>query len=104
VPTVDVSVVDLTFKTEKATSLAEINAAMKAASEGPMKGVLAYTEDPVVSSDFIGDSHSSIFDATAGIELNDRFFKIVSWYDNEWGYAARCVDMLQLMADRDGVK
>jgi len=104
VPTADVSVVDLTFRTDKATSLKEINAAMKAASEGPMSGVLGYTEDPVVSSDFISDPHSSIYDATAAIELNDRFFKIVSWYDNEWGYAARCVDMLLMMADKDGLK
>jgi glyceraldehyde 3-phosphate dehydrogenase len=102
VPTVDVSVVDLTFRTDKSTSLAAIHAAMKAASEGSMSGVLGYTEDPVVSSDFISDSHSSIYDATAAIELNDRFFKIVSWYDNEWGYSTRCVDMLQMMATRDG--
>ena len=101
VPTIDVSCVDLTFRTDKKTSLKEINAAMKAAAEGPMKGVLGYTEDPVVSSDFIGDPHSSIYDATAGIELNDRFFKIVSWYDNEWGYSARCVDMLDLFAKKD---
>jgi glyceraldehyde 3-phosphate dehydrogenase len=101
VPTMDVSCVDLTFRTDKKTSLEEINAAMKAAAEGPMKGVLAYTEDPVVSSDFIGDPHSSIYDATAGIELNDQFFKVVSWYDNEWGYSARCVDMLDLFAQKD---
>lgn len=104
VPTINVSVVDLTFKTGKSTSIAEINAAMKAASEGPMEGVLGYTEDPVVSSDFIGDRRSSIYDAGAGIELNDGFFKIVSWYDNEMGYSARCVDMIDLMASRDGVK
>jgi glyceraldehyde 3-phosphate dehydrogenase len=103
VPTADVSVVDLTFRTAKATSLKAIHAAMKAAAEGPMKGVLAYTEEEVVSSDFISDPHSSIYDAKAGIELNDRFFKIVSWYDNEWGYSARCVDMLALIAERDGV-
>jgi len=102
VPTADVSCVDLTFKTRKATSLKAINAAMKAASEGSMKGVLGYTEEEVVSSDFIGDPHSSIYDALAGIELNDRFFKVVSWYDNEAGYAARCVDMLAMMAQRDG--
>ena len=101
VPVVDVSCVDLTFRTEKATSLSDINAAMKAASEGPMKGVLAYTEEAVVSSDFIGDTHSSIFDAEAGIELNDRFFKVVAWYDNEMGYATRCVDMIKLMAEKD---
>jgi glyceraldehyde 3-phosphate dehydrogenase len=103
VPTVDVSIVDLTLRTVKATSLADINAKMKAAADGPMKGVLCYTEDPVVSADFIGDEHSSIYDATAGIELSDRFFKVVSWYDNEMGYATRCVDMLRMMADRDGV-
>jgi len=103
VPTADVSVVDLTFRTDKATTLAEINAAMKAAAEGSMAGVLGYTEDEVVSSDFIGDPRSSIYDAGAGIALNDRFFKIVSWYDNEWGYSARCVDMLTLLAQRDGL-
>ncbi len=104
VPTADVSVVDLTFRTEKATTLGDINAAMKAAAEGAMAGVLGYTEDEVVSSDFIGDPHSSIYDAKAGIGLNERFFKIVSWYDNEWGYSARCVDMLTLLADRDGLR
>ena len=102
VPTADVSAVDLTFKTDKATSLAEINAAMKAAAEGPMHGVLAYTEEQVASSDFIGDPHSSIYDALAGIELNANFFKVISWYDNEAGYAHRCVDMLKMMADKDG--
>ena len=103
VPTADVSCVDLTFRTEKATSLKDINAAMKAASEGPMKGVLGYTEEEVVSSDFISDPHSSIYDAKAGIELNSNFFKVVSWYDNEAGYANRCVDMLRMMADKDGL-
>jgi glyceraldehyde 3-phosphate dehydrogenase len=101
VPTADVSAVDLTFRTERSTSLSEINAAMKAAAEGSMSGVLGYTEDPIVSSDFLGDPHSSIFDAEAGMELNDRFFKVVSWYDNESGYANRCLDMLQMIADRD---
>lgn len=103
VPTADVSCVDLTFRTEKATSLAEINAAMKAASEGPMKGVLGYTEEAVVSSDFLGDPHSSIFDATAGLELNSNFFKIVTWYDNESGYSNRCVDMLKMIGSHDGL-
>lgn len=103
VPTADVSCVDLTFRTKKATSLAEINAAMKTASQTSMSGVLAYTEEEVVSSDFIGDRHSSIYDAKAGIELNKHFFKVVSWYDNEAGYAARCVDMLRMFAQRDGV-
>jgi glyceraldehyde 3-phosphate dehydrogenase len=102
VPTADVSVVDLTFKTAKKTKLEDIHAAMKAAAQGPMKGVLGYTEEPVVSSDFISDPRSSIYDAGAGIELNDQFFKIVSWYDNEFGYAARCVDMIEMMAARDG--
>jgi glyceraldehyde 3-phosphate dehydrogenase len=101
VPVVDVSVVDLTVRTEKATSLDAINSAMKAAAEGPMAGVLAYTEEAVVSSDFIGDAHSSIYDATAGIELSERFFKVVSWYDNEMGYAWRCVDMIKYMAERE---
>lgn len=104
VPTADVSAVDLTFKTSKDTSLAEINAAMKAASEGTMKGVLGYTDEEVVSSDFIGDRRSSIFDAKAGIELNKRFFKIVTWYDNEAGYAARCIDLIRYIAGKDGIK
>lgn len=101
VPTADVSAVDLTFKTDKATSLAQINAAMKAAATGPMEGVLEYTEDPVVSSDFITHPASSIYDAGAGIELNEHFFKIISWYDNEFGYASRCIDMLRFIASKD---
>lgn len=101
VPTADVSCVDLTFRTSRDTSLKDINASMKAASEGPMEGVLGYTEEEVVSSDFIGDRRSAIFDALAGIELNKRFFKVVAWYDNEAGYAARCVDMIKLMAKRE---
>ncbi|CAN5766356.1 type I glyceraldehyde-3-phosphate dehydrogenase [soil metagenome] len=104
VPTADVSAVDLTFRTARETSLAEINAAMKSASEGAMKGILGYTEEEVVSSDFISDRRSSIFDAKAGIELNKRFFKVISWYDNEAGYAARCVDLMKFMAGKDGVK
>jgi len=103
VPVPDVSVVDLTFKTAKATSYAEIKAAMKAASEGELKGILGYTEEDVVSSDFIGDARSSIFDAGAGIELNANFFKIVSWYDNEWGYSNRVIDLLVHMAKKDGI-
>ncbi len=103
VPTADVSCVDLTFRTGKDTTLAEINAAMKTAANGSMKGVLGYTEEEVVSSDFIGDRRSSIYDAKAGIELNKRFFKIVSWYDNEAGYSARCVDMIKMMAAKDGI-
>jgi glyceraldehyde 3-phosphate dehydrogenase len=103
VPTADVSCVDLTFRTEKPTSIDAINAAMKAAAEGPMSGVLGYTEEQVVSSDFVGDAHSSIFDAKAGIQLSETFFKVVSWYDNEAGYAHRCVDMLRMMAEKDGI-
>ncbi|MFO0801170.1 MAG: type I glyceraldehyde-3-phosphate dehydrogenase [Gemmataceae bacterium] len=97
VPTPTVSVVDLTVKTTKETSYKDICAAMKKASETYLKGVLAYTADEVVSTDFIHDNHSSIFDAGSGIELNSRFFKLVSWYDNEWGYSNRCVDLLQYM-------
>ena len=97
VPTPTVSVVDLTVKTVKETSYAEICAAMKKASETYLKGVLGYTEDDVVSSDFIHDPLSSIFDAGSGIELNANFFKLVSWYDNEWGYSNRCVDLLKYM-------
>lgn len=98
VPTPTVSVVDLTVRTEKATSYAEICKKMKEASEGPLKGILEYTEDQVVSSDFIHDSNSSIFDAGSGIELNPHFFKLVSWYDNEWGYSNRCVDLIRKVA------
>jgi len=87
VPVADVSVVDLTVRLEKPATYEDIKKAMKAASEGELKGVLAYTEDEVVSSDFIGDAHASIFDAKAGISLNDNFVKVVSWYDNEWGYS-----------------
>ncbi len=97
VPTPTVSVVDLTVKTTKETSYKEICAAMKKASESYLKGVLAYTTDEVVSSDFIHDKNSSIFDAGSGIELNSKFFKLVSWYDNEWGYSNRCVDLIKYM-------
>src|SRR3954451_19696429 len=100
VPTPTVSVVDLTVKTAKATSYKEICAAMKKASETYLTGILAYTEDEVVSSAFIHDAHSSIFDAGSGIELNSNFFKLVSWYDNEWGYSNRCVDLIQYMAGK----
>ncbi|MDJ0800473.1 MAG: type I glyceraldehyde-3-phosphate dehydrogenase [Calothrix sp. MO_167.B12] len=103
VPTPDVSVVDLTFKTTKATSYKEICAAMQAAATGEMSGILGYTEDPVVSTDFQGDRHSSIFDAGAGIELNSHFFKVVSWYDNEWGYSNRVIDLMLSMAQKEGI-
>ena len=92
------SVVDLTVKTVKPTSYREICAAMKRASETYLKGILAYTGDEVASSDFIHDKSSSIFDAGSGIELNSRFFKLISWYDNEWGYSNRCVDLLRKVA------
>ncbi len=98
VPTPTVSVVDLTVKTVKETSYEAICAAMKNASETYLKGILAYTTDEVVSTDFIHDTHSSIFDAGSGIGLNSKFFKLVSWYDNEWGYSNRCVDLLKFMA------
>merc|ERR1711934_595568 len=97
VPTADVSVVDLTVRLGKPADYDTICAAIKAASEGPMKGVLAYTEDQVVSSDFIGDAHSSIFDQKAGIALSDDFVKLVSWYDNEWGYSSRVVELIEHM-------
>jgi len=103
VPTPDVSVVDLTFRTEKATSYQEICAAMKEASEGEMKGILGYTDEPVVSTDFTSDPHSSIFDAGAGIELNSNFFKVVAWYDNEWGYSQRMIDLMLAMAHKDAM-
>ena len=98
VPTPTVSVVDLTVRTAKDTNLAEIKAAMKRASETYLKGILAYTEDEVVSSDFIHDKSSSIFDAGSSIELNKNFFKLVSWYDNEWGYSNRVVELLSKVA------
>ncbi len=98
VPTPTVSVVDLTFKTTKETSLAEINAALKKASETYLSGILGYTADEVVSSDFIHDKQSSIYDAGSSIELNSKFFKLVSWYDNEWGYSNRVVDLTKKIA------
>jgi glyceraldehyde 3-phosphate dehydrogenase len=100
VPTANVSCVDLTFRAARATSLQAINEAMKAAAAGPLKDVLGYTDEEVVSSDFMGDRRSSILDALAGIQLNDRLFKVVSWYDNEAGYSERCVDMMRFVASR----
>ncbi|KAF2619808.1 hypothetical protein F2Q68_00040741 [Brassica cretica] len=94
VPTVDVSVVDLTVRLEKAATYDEIKKAIKEESEGKLKGILGYTEDDVVSTDFVGDNRSSIFDAKAGIALSDNFVKLVSWYDNEWGYSTRVVDLI----------
>lgn len=101
VPTPDVSVVDLTFRTEQATSYEEICQAMERASLGEMRGVLGYTAEPVVSTDFTGDPHSSIFDAGAGMELNSNFFKVVAWYDNEWGYSNRAIDLILAMAAKE---
>jgi glyceraldehyde 3-phosphate dehydrogenase len=98
VPTPDVSVVDLTCRLEKAASYEDIKKAMKEAADGPMKGIMGYTEDAVVSTDFVGDARSSIFDADAGISLNANFVKVVSWYDNEWGYSNRVVDLVLHMA------
>ena len=100
VPTSDVSVVDLTVELDKEASYADICAAMKAASEGAMKGVLGYTEDKVVATDFRGESCTSVFDAEAGIALDDTFVKLVSWYDNEWGYSNKCLEMVKVMAGK----
>jgi glyceraldehyde 3-phosphate dehydrogenase len=97
VPTLDVSVVDLTVRTEKATTMEEINAVVKEASETYMKGIVGYTEDAVVSSDFYTDKHTSIYDATAGIALNNNFFKLIAWYDNEWGYSNKVLDLIKHM-------
>ncbi|GJJ09301.1 hypothetical protein Clacol_003523 [Clathrus columnatus] len=102
VPVSNVSVVDLTVCIEKSASYEEVKAAIKEAAAGSLKGIIAYTEDEVVSTDFIGDPHSSIFDAKAGIALNSNFLKLVSWYDNEWGYSKRVVDLLVYAAQKDG--
>ena len=101
VPTLDVSVVDLTVNLSKPAKYEEICAAMKEASEGELKGILGYTEDAVVSSDFYSDSRTSIYDATAGIALNPNFFKLVSWYDNEWGYSNKVLDLIAHMSKVD---
>jgi glyceraldehyde 3-phosphate dehydrogenase len=103
VGTPDVSVVDLTFKTAKSTSYQEICEAMKVAAEGELAGILGYTDEEVVSMDFRTDPRSSIFDAKAGIELNSNFFKVVSWYDNEWGYSCRVIDLILAMAGKEGL-
>ena len=101
VPTVDVSVVDLTCNLEKPATYEEICAAVKKASEGELKGIVEYTDEPVVSSDFLNDAHTSIFDATAGIMLTDTFVKLVAWYDNEWGYSNKLVDLACYIASKD---
>ena len=95
VPTADVSVVDLTVNLERPASYEQVKAAMRAAAAGPLAGILAYTEDEVVSTDFLGESCTSIFDASAGIALTDTFMKLVAWYDNEWGYSCKCVDLIR---------
>ena len=100
VPVANVSVVDLTVRLEKPATYEQIKAAMKEASEGSLKGILGYTEDDVVSQDFIGDPRTSIFDAKAGISLNDHFVKVVAWYDNEWGYSNKLVDLVQELAKK----
>jgi glyceraldehyde 3-phosphate dehydrogenase len=97
-PTITGSLVDLVCMLKKDASVEEINAAVKAAAEGPMKGILMYTEDPIVSTDIIGDSHSSIFDAKSTMKIGDRMVKLVSWYDNEYGYSSRCVDLFKKLA------
>ena len=101
VPTLDVSVVDLTVSLAKPTTYEEICKAVKAACEGEMKGIMDYTDEDVVSSDFYTDPHTSIFDAKAGIMLNDHFVKLVSWYDNEWGYSNKLLDLIGHMAEVD---
>jgi len=98
VPTCDVSVVDLTVTLGTGAKYEDICADIKAAADGPMKGILAYTDEDVVSTDFITDPHSSIFDAKAGIALDDNFVKLVSWYDNEWGYSNRLIELIQKIA------
>ena len=95
VPTADVSVVDLTFRSKKETSLDEIKKAFKDASEGSMKGIVGYTDEMVVSTDFIGETRTCVFDADASIELNSRFFKVVGWYDNEFAYSTKLVELAQ---------
>ncbi len=100
VPTPNVSVVDLTVKLEKPASYDEIKATLKAASENELKGILGYTEEAVVSTDFVGEYCTSVFDANAGIALNDTFVKLVSWYDNEWGYSVRTAYLACLMASK----
>ncbi|KAF2154746.1 glyceraldehyd-3-phosphate dehydrogenase [Myriangium duriaei CBS 260.36] len=102
VPTPNVSVVDLTVRTEKGASYDEIKETLRAASEGELKGILGYTDDDVVSTDMIGNTNSSIFDVKAGISLNPNFHKLVSWYDNEWGYSRRVIDLLAFIAKVDG--
>jgi len=104
VPTPDVSVVDLTVRIDKPATYEQVKQAIKEAAAGPLKGIVSYTEDEVVSSDFLGDPHSCIFDARAGIALNNNFHKLIAWYDNEWGYSHRVVDLIEAMAKIDRAK
>lgn len=97
VPVSTVSLIDFTFRTRKASSYLEICAAIKEATNTRLRNIIRYTEDEIVSSDVVNDGHSAVFDASAGLEINDRFFKIIAWYDNEWGYSNRCIDLLQKM-------
>jgi len=101
VPVPNVSVVDLTVRLGKPATMDEIKAKVKAAAEGPLKGILGYTDEEVVSSDFIGDTHSSIFDASAGIQLSPQFVKLISWYDNEYGYSSRVIDLIKYISTKD---
>lgn len=101
VPTLDVSVVDLVVRLEKGAKYADIKATVKAAAEGEYKGIIEYTEDALVSSDFVGHTASTIFDAAAGIQLSDNFVKLIAWYDNEWGYSRRVCDLVAFAAEQD---
>eukprot|EP00835_Amoeboradix_gromovi_P004650 NODE_374_length_9848_cov_0.468971.p8 type:complete len:111 gc:universal NODE_374_length_9848_cov_0.468971:8900-8568(-) len=101
VPTPDVSVVDLTVNLKKEATYDEIKKAIQEAANGPMKGILGFTDDEVVSSDFVTDTHSSIFDSNAGIQLNPKFVKLISWYDNEFGYSNRVIDLVRHAAKED---
>ena len=98
VPTADVSVVDLTCRLNNPATYTDVKAAFRSASEGPMKGIVGYTEDKVVSSDFIGEVCTCVFDADAGVPLNDRFMKLIAWYDNEWGYSNKVLDLISHIA------
>jgi len=101
VPVHNVSVVDLTVRLGKSASYDVIKAKVKEVAEGSMKGIMGYTEDDIVSSDFIGDSHSAIFDAKAGISLNDNFVKLIAWYDNEYGYSCRVIDLIKFIQSKE---
>ena len=101
VPTPNVSVVDLTVRLGKGASYDEIKAKVQEAANGPLKGILGYTDEEVVSTDFLSDTHSSVFDAKAGISLNDKFVKLISWYDNEFGYSNRVIDLIKYMQSKD---